>query len=48
MAVDHRPLLARKADLIVRVVVFGIGVCALTGGLTAGAITYATTKPKEK
>ena len=47
MAVDHRPYLARRAPLIRRVLFAGLALCTLAGGVTAGAFTYVTTKPKE-
>lgn len=46
MTVDHRPYLARRALLIRRVLFAGIALCTLVGGVTAGAFTYVTTKPK--
>lgn len=48
MAVDHRPLLARKAARIRLAVLYGIaGLGLLGGGLGAAAVVYLTT-PKEK
>jgi len=46
-AVDHRPLLARKADLVVRVAVLGIlGLGLLGAGVGASIAVYLTTPPK--
>ena len=48
MTVDHRPLLARKADRIRRVLYLGLAGCALLGaGLGAATAVHLTT-PKEK
>lgn len=48
MTVDHRPLLARKADLVVRATLLGIAGLALLGGGLAAALVVHLTTPKEK
>ena len=43
--VDHRPLLERRARLLVNAALIGIGVCALAGGLAGAELALAFTRP---